>query len=73
LDGIGRDGRRLRVLAFLHHSGRGKTSGVELGQIGAKGAMLFQVREGKVTRIVAYLGREHALADLGLEPETGAQ
>jgi ketosteroid isomerase-like protein len=47
-------------------SGRGTTSGVELGQMQAKGASLFHVRGGKVTTIVTYWDRDHALADLGL-------
>src|SRR3989442_2656253 len=32
-----------RVLVLAHRSGRGKTSGVELGQMRAKGANLFHV------------------------------
>jgi ketosteroid isomerase-like protein len=52
-----------RVLVLTRLSGRGKTSGV---QIGDRGAELFEVHDGKVTRIVAYFDREHALADLGL-------
>jgi ketosteroid isomerase-like protein len=58
-----------RVLVLVHRSGRGKTSRVELGQMRSKGAGLFHVRDGKVTRLVTYFDRERALADLGLAPE----
>jgi hypothetical protein len=51
---------------FIHLFGRGKVSGLELGKIGAKGANLFHVRDGKVTRFVFYMDRENALIDLGL-------
>lgn len=61
-----------RVLVLIHRSGRGKTSGLELGQILTKGAQLFHVREGKVTRFVNYYDRGKALADLGLTPEAGS-
>jgi ketosteroid isomerase-like protein len=53
-----------RVLALINFRGRGKTSGLE---IATKGAALFQLREGKVSRIVHYWDRDGALADLGLE------
>jgi ketosteroid isomerase-like protein len=56
-----------RVLVLMHFSGRGKTSGVEVGDIHMKGANVFQVRGGKVTRLVLYWDRERAFADLGLE------
>ena len=55
-----------RVLVMSHFSGRGKTSGVEVEQMGTKGAELFHVRERKVTRLVIWGEREHAFADLGL-------
>ena len=55
-----------RVLVLMHFSGRGKTSGLELGEIQMKGANLFHVRGGKVTRLVTYWDRERAFADLGL-------
>ena len=55
-----------RVLVLMHFSGRGKTSGLEVGQIQMKGANLFHVRGGKVTRLVTYWDRERAFADLGL-------
>jgi ketosteroid isomerase-like protein len=68
-----------RVLVPLRNTGRGKASGVEVGQLqrpllgpGARGANLFHLRDGKVTRLVTYMDRERAFADLGLAPETGS-
>jgi ketosteroid isomerase-like protein len=58
-----------RVLVLAHRSGRGKTSGLELEQMSAKGAVLFHLRDGQVTRLVHYLDREGALADVGLPSE----
>ena len=55
-----------RVLALMHFSGRGKTSGMEVGDIQMKGANVFHVRDGKVTRLVLYWDCEKALPDLGL-------
>ena len=55
-----------RVLVRTSVSGLGKTSGV---QIGDRGAELFEIHDGKVTRIVAYFDRDRALADLGLARE----
>jgi ketosteroid isomerase-like protein len=58
-----------RVLVLVQYRGRGKTSGLELGQMLTQTAGLFHVRGGKVTRIVLYWDRERAFADLGLAPE----
>jgi ketosteroid isomerase-like protein len=58
-----------RVLVFHSWSGRGKSSGLELGQMRAKAATVFQVRGAKASRLVIYFDRERALADLGLAPE----
>jgi ketosteroid isomerase-like protein len=58
-----------RVLVLSRFSGRGKTSGLEVGR---KGADLFHVHDGKVTRLVAYWDRERAFTDLDLSSEPGA-
>jgi hypothetical protein len=55
------------VLVLTSYTGQGKGSGLELGRMGAKGAWLFHVRTGKVTKLVRYWKRERALSDLGLE------
>jgi ketosteroid isomerase-like protein len=61
-----------RVLVLTRNSGRGKTSELELGQMKTGGAHLFHIRDGKVTKLVAYFDREHARADLGPAPEGGS-
>jgi ketosteroid isomerase-like protein len=62
-----------RVLVFLRWGGRGKTSGLELGQVGAKGASLFHIRDAKVTRLVYWdWDRDRVLAELGLSSEAGS-
>jgi ketosteroid isomerase-like protein len=56
-----------RVLVLQHFSGRGKASGLELGEMRPKGATIYHIRRSKVTKMVIYFDREHALADLGLK------
>jgi ketosteroid isomerase-like protein len=58
-----------RVLVLHRRSGRGKLSGLKVEQIAEKGAHLFHLRDGRVTRLVGYHDADHALADLGLTSE----
>ena len=55
-----------RVLVLNSFGGRGKTSGVGVGHLMTKGASVFHIRNGKVTRLVLYWDRARALGDLGL-------
>jgi ketosteroid isomerase-like protein len=52
-----------RVLVLTYATGRGKSSGVEIGE---RRANLFQLRGGKVTSLVVYWDRTQALADAGI-------
>ncbi len=51
------------VLVLTYASGRGKASGVPIGE---RRANRFRLRDGKVTSLVVYWDRERALADAGL-------
>ena len=51
-----------RVLVFLRYGGRGNPGGVEV--MPTEAASLFHIGDGKVTRLILYLDRERALADL---------
>jgi ketosteroid isomerase-like protein len=53
-----------RVLVLTHARARGKASGLSVGQ---KGAEMFEIHDGKVTRIVVYFDCDRALADFGIE------
>jgi ketosteroid isomerase-like protein len=64
------DYRRLddeRVLALPTWTGRARRSGLDLAEMPWTGASLFQLRDGKVVKLVLYWDRKHAFADLGLE------
>jgi len=55
-----------RVLVRVKHGGRGKMSGLEVGEMTATGATLFHIRDGTVVRLVLYWDYERAVTDLGL-------
>jgi ketosteroid isomerase-like protein len=55
-----------RVLVLVRASGQGKMSALPIDQ---KGAEVFEIHGGKVTRIIVYFDPDRALADLGLAPD----
>ena len=56
-----------RILVLSKGSGRGRASGLELGELTRSAADLLHIHDGKVTRFAVYFDRDHALADLGLK------
>jgi hypothetical protein len=56
-----------RVLVLSRFTGRGKSSGVEMAEVRANGASVFDIQDGVVTRHTFCFDRDRALADLGLE------
>ena len=55
-----------RVLSLHHYRARGKKSGLDLGDMRGEAAAIFQLSNGKVTRIVHYFDRSAALEAVGL-------
>ena len=53
-----------RVLVLVRPSGRGRSSGLDIQEMHAQGAVLFTVRDGVVTRFAIYWDRDRAYADL---------
>jgi ketosteroid isomerase-like protein len=62
-----------RILVFLRNEGRGRGSGIDVGEITVKAANVFTVRGGKVTSLTLYWDREQAIAELGLADEGGSR
>ena len=58
-----------RLLVLHRYGGRGKSSGLEVGHMHTKGASLFHLHGGKVTRLVQFWDGDRALANLGLGPD----
>src|SRR4051794_5499724 len=46
-----------RVLVLLGNTGRGKGSGIEIGEITVRAANVFTIGDGKVTRLTLYWER----------------
>ncbi len=61
-----------RVLVLTRSTAQGKSGGMVVGQMRTKGAALYQVSAGKVTRLVYYWDRERALRDVGLTLDTAS-
>ena len=57
---------RERVLVLTTNTGRGKTSGFDLGELRTRSANLFHIRDGKVTKLMAYWDRDRGLEAVGL-------
>ena len=55
-----------RILVLITIAGRGRASGLEVGEMRSEAANLIEVRDGKVTRLALYWSRDLALADAGL-------
>jgi ketosteroid isomerase-like protein len=49
--------------------GHGKASGLDLAELDTRGAVVYHVHDGRLTKIVGYYDRDRALADLGLEEQ----
>lgn len=62
-----------RVLVLVSFTARGKGSGIAGRQLRATGAELFQLGNGKVTRLVTYYDRERTLRDVDLAPQSGSR
>jgi uncharacterized protein len=52
-----------QVLVVVHHSGRGRTSGIEVDQ---RFAMVWTVRDGRAVRMDMYLTRDEAVEAMRL-------
>jgi ketosteroid isomerase-like protein len=61
-----------RVLVLTRSTAQGKAGGLVVGQMRTKGAALYEVSGGKVTRLVYYWDRQRALADVGLTLDTAS-
>ena len=56
-----------RIMVLHRFRARGKMSQLDVDESMTEGALLFGVRNGKVARLIVYMNRDNALADLRLE------
>jgi hypothetical protein len=61
----------MRADGFGTRSGPTEAQHLDLGHVGTQAAHVFQIRDGKVVKLVIYFDRERAFADLALAPEAG--
>jgi ketosteroid isomerase-like protein len=55
-----------RILVPHRNRGRGRGSGMDVALMNPRGASVFHIRDGKVTRLVTYVDYARALEELGL-------
>jgi ketosteroid isomerase-like protein len=58
------DGGRVLVLAAF--GGTARINGLDVRDGRSEGANVFEIRDGKVTKLILYWNRQRALADLGV-------
>ena len=58
-----------RILVFLRNEGRGRSSGIDVQEISVESANLFDLRDGKVTKLVLYWERQRAVDAVGFRPD----
>jgi hypothetical protein len=54
-----------QILVIFRFVGTGRSSGIDLAQVRANGAHLFQIRGDRVSKLVNYAEAAQAFADLG--------
>ncbi len=58
-----------RVLVLLHATGRGKASGADIAPGSERGANVFTIAHGAVTRLAIFFDHRRALVEVGLAEE----